>query len=468
MVLLWLLSLTQFLDDPIEGVVEYEGTDLKEINVKWFRDQVGYVGQEPTLFNTTIGENIKYGSPSASQEEIEEAAKKANAHDFIMSFPNGYDTEVGENALQVSGGQKQRIAIARAIIKKPKILLLDEATSALDTESERIVQEAIDKLMESKNQTIAVIAHRLSTIQNADRIAVIADGVLQEIGSHNELITKPNGRYKRLVEFQNKTGHDKENVVKAKEEEEENDIIDASLHGNEDEEDKAKLKAQTQRARVLAKDDIGLFFIGSIGAVLAGIVFPGWGVVFAFMVDLLFHPVFNCDEDSVGTTPWTEGLDSCQDYWDKESDWLKDLTMKVTYGWIGLMCSTVFGNVILFYGFGTATEKMSKRIRDAVFTALLRQEVSYYDTHSVANLSTQIEDDAAMIFSFSGEPIRTMTMTTASVLVGLVLSFCYMWPFALLTMAILPAMGFGAYVEMQMVSRKNYTTIVLRKECHTN
>lgn len=448
----WIL----FTDDPIEGSVQYEGTDLKEINIKWYRDQIGYVGQEPTLFNTSIGENIKYGYPNATQEEIEEAARQANAHDFIMSFPNGYATEVGENATQVSGGQKQRIAIARAILKKPKILLLDEATSALDTESERVVQTAIDGLMASKSQTIIVIAHRLSTIENADRIAVIADGVLQEIGPHNELIKNPKGRYRRLVEFQGMTGMEKKRETKKdSEEEDENELIDVSLHGDIDaEEDKEQVKKQATRAKSLAAGNYGLYFIGSIGAVLAGLVFPGWGLVFAFMIDLLFHPVFGCDEVGEGGISLngvgvTSEFNSCQEYWDHEAEWLRQESFNVSYWWLGLCGATVFGNMLLFYGFGTATERINKTVRDKVFTALLRQDISYYDTHSVANLSTQIEEDAAMIFSFSGEPIRTMVMTTSSVVVGLIMSFVYMWPFAALTMAILPAMGFGAYVEMR-------------------
>lgn len=442
--------------DPLQGSVEYEGTDLKDINIKWYRDQIGFVSQEPTLFNTTIGENIKYGYPEASISEIEEAAKQANAHNFIMSFPNGYATEVGENSTQVSGGQKQRIAIARAILKKPKILILDEATSALDNESERVVQSAIDNLMASKNQTIVVIAHRLSTIQNADRIAVVADGVLQEIGSHNDLIGKKDGRYKRLVEFQNMTGNEKKTAISSKkDDEDEEGLIDTSVHndGESDEDkkkDKQKQKAHSSRARSLAKGECGLFFIGGIGAILAGLVFPGWGVVFAFMIDLLFHPVFPCDESTVGTDEFTQGFDNCQDYWDDESDWLKKMSMNVTWAWIGLIGSTLVGNVLLFYGFGTAEQRMNKRVRDAVFTALMKQDISYYDTHSIANLSAQIEDDAAMLSSFSGEPIRSFTMSVASVLVGLALSFYCMWPFALLTLAILPAMGFGAHMEMKM------------------
>lgn len=267
--------------DPISGSVLYEGQDLKDLNIKWYRDQIGLVSQEPTLFNTTIRENIKYGLPDATQEQIEEAAKKANAHDFIMAFPLGYDTEVGESATQISGGQKQRIAIARAILKKPKILLLDEATSALDTESERVVQSAIDSLMESKNQTIVVIAHRLSTIQTADRIAVVADGVVKEIGTHDHLMSKPNGRYKRLVEFHNMSGTDKKEAVGEKKEEDVDisKLIDSSIHGEETEFDKKqKEKAYNARARSLSRPDTFYFVIGCFGAILAGIIFPGWGV----------------------------------------------------------------------------------------------------------------------------------------------------------------------------------------------
>lgn len=434
--------------DPLSGSVHFEGTNLKDLNVQWLRDQLGFVSQEPTLFNTTIGENIKYGFPSATQSDIEAAAKQANAHDFIMSFPKGYDTKVGENATQVSGGQKQRIAIARALIKKPKCLLLDEATSALDSKSEAIVQEAIDQLMASKNQTVIIIAHRLSTIRNADRIAVVADGVIKEIGPHNYLMSKSDGRYKRLVQFNNLGGGMKDKKTK-KEQDDKDDKKDDKMD-EEEEIGKEKAKELAGRAKTLAKGEWGLFFIGGIGAVFAGLFFPGMGIVFAFMLELLFRQVHPCVDGTVSIYGFTMEYDSCQAYWDGEADTLTRQSYYISLAWAGLIASTIVGNVLLYYGFGTATEKMNKRVRDAVFTALMKQEVAYYDSNPIGNLSSQIEDDAAMMHSFSGEPIRTLVMSTASVLVGLVVAFCYMWPFALVFLGILPFMGFGAYMEMKM------------------
>merc|ERR1711937_579649 len=201
-----IMGLIERFYDPDDGSVEYFGENVQDLNVKWYRDQIGYVGQEPTLFDATIAQNIAYGAPGATRDEIIEAAKQANAYDFIMNFPDGFDTPIsGGSATQLSGGQKQRVAIARALVKKPEILLLDEATSALDNESERIVQEALNKLMESKDRTCIVIAHRLSTIRNANRIAFIGDGIVKEIGSHDELMERPNGKYRRLVESQGRT-----------------------------------------------------------------------------------------------------------------------------------------------------------------------------------------------------------------------------------------------------------------------
>ena len=175
------------------------GLNVKDWNLKWLRQNIGVVSQEPVLFNTTIAENIRYGKEDATLEELKEAAKMSNAHNFISDLPNGYDTNVGEGGTQLSGGQKQRVAIARALISNPRILLLDEATSALDTESEAIVQEALDKARQGR--TTIVIAHRLSTIQNADYICAVDKGRVMEVGTHSQLMEKK-GIYYDLVQAQ--------------------------------------------------------------------------------------------------------------------------------------------------------------------------------------------------------------------------------------------------------------------------
>ena len=179
--------------------ITIDGHDIQTLNLRWLRSNIGVVSQEPVLFNTTIAENIRYGKESATMAEIEAAAKNANAHNFIKQLPEGYNTFVGERGTQLSGGQKQRIAIARALVRDPKILLLDEATSALDTQSEKVVQDALDKAREGR--TTIVIAHRLSTIQTADVIASIEAGRVVEMGPHSELMDNE-GLYYELVTAQ--------------------------------------------------------------------------------------------------------------------------------------------------------------------------------------------------------------------------------------------------------------------------
>jgi ABC-type multidrug transport system fused ATPase/permease subunit len=183
-----------------EGKIYIDDIPVNEFDLGTYRSQVALVPQDIILFGGTIRENIRYSKPNATDEEILEAAQKANAHDFIMEFPEQYDTVVGERGTKLSGGQRQRIAIARAVLSDPAILLLDEATSSLDSESERLVQDALDKLM--MGRTSIVIAHRLSTIRNADKILVIDKGELKESGTHEELIRKEQGLYRYLTELQ--------------------------------------------------------------------------------------------------------------------------------------------------------------------------------------------------------------------------------------------------------------------------
>jgi ATP-binding cassette subfamily B protein/subfamily B ATP-binding cassette protein MsbA len=194
-----LVNLIPRFYEILEGSIKVNGTDIKNYSLEDYRKHIGIVPQETFLFSGTIASNISYGRDNATMDEVIEAAKMANAYDFIMEFENGFDTEVGERGTMISGGQKQRIAIARALIQNPEIMILDEATSALDTESERLVQDALDKLM--KGRTTFVIAHRLSTIINADKIVVMEKGEIIENGSHDELL-KRDGRYKKLYETQ--------------------------------------------------------------------------------------------------------------------------------------------------------------------------------------------------------------------------------------------------------------------------
>jgi ABC transporter fused permease/ATP-binding protein len=195
-----IISLLLRFYDPKPGEILMDGRPAADYPLAWLRNQMSIVPQEAMLFGGTIYENIAYGRPGATEAEIMEAARQAHAHEFIAPFPEGYQTLVGERGVKLSGGQRQRVAIARAILKNPAILILDEATSSLDSESERLVQLALDKLME--NRTTFMIAHRLATVRRADRILVIQDGKLVESGTHAELNQQDNGLYRRLAELQ--------------------------------------------------------------------------------------------------------------------------------------------------------------------------------------------------------------------------------------------------------------------------
>jgi ATP-binding cassette subfamily B protein len=193
--------------EPSGGEILFDHQNSQQYSLKAIRNETGLVSQEPVLVSETLYENIRYGKPDASQEEIIDAAKKAFAHDFIKSFPEGYNTLVGERGVQLSGGQKQRVAIARAILKNPRLLILDEATSSLDTESEHLVQKALEEQMGKR--TTLIIAHRLSTVKRADKILVLENGKIIQVGKHEDLIKQQDGLYHKLIERQ---FHNKENL----------------------------------------------------------------------------------------------------------------------------------------------------------------------------------------------------------------------------------------------------------------
>lgn len=212
-----LVSLIEQFYAPKAGKVLLDGTPVQNIDHQYYHSKIALVAQEPTLFSGTIRENILYGIENGTDEDMMKVSEMANVHEFVSKMEKGYDTKCGEKGVQMSGGQKQRIAIARALIRDPRILILDEATSALDAESESMVQEALNRC--SRDRTVLVIAHRLSTVKNADRIAVIEKGIVTETGTHDTLMLNENGLYYKLVSKQLQP------VEKKKEEEEKADFF---------------------------------------------------------------------------------------------------------------------------------------------------------------------------------------------------------------------------------------------------
>merc|ERR1711915_223412 len=287
----------------------------------------------------------------------------------------------------------------------------------------------------------------------------------REIGTYEELMAKPNGHYKRLEALQTLgEGEARADILSkktvyasAKPEGQDGDGKKKKSSSKIDEKkieaeeiDAETAKANEKKARDLAKEEYGLFIWGSIGAFINGLTFPGQGFVFAFLIELFYQFTLPCnsDEDAVEIGEQLgKSFSTCQEYWDSTAQDMQDLSFKTLYWLVGLIACTMAGNIIMFQGFGTATERINKRVRDKTFEALIRQEVAWYDVRSVGEITSQLSDDAALIHSFSGEPIRTAVMSLSSVGAGLIVSFVFLWEFAFVALGILPFMAFGEYMQ---------------------
>ena len=494
------LQLVQRFYDPESGHVQLGGKDLHEYNLQWLRQQVGVVEQEPTLFDATIEENIGFGilGRQATKDEVVAAAKSSNAHNFIMEFPDKYATKCGEGGAQLSGGQKQRIAIARAIIKDPKILLLDEATSALDTESEKIVQAALDGLVKDKARTTIVIAHRLSTIRNADKIIVLnnADGsgaqVVEE-GNHDYLMGVEGGVYRNLVNLQvgakdggegaggagagagagaaGEEGKQQQQQQQQEEAESKDDAtpgtpqlaraesassaadLDDLLKSPRNEEHaarkKQKMKKQVSADAVLDQakqmqsevDKEELQNLYKVPFTKVWSLDSGNGPLYAL------GTVMSCVQGLIFPVYGIILSRAIKAFY--QSDPAKIRQDTIFWGGMFFVIAAVGGGTLIpqFWAFSKAAGRLASRVRSKLLRALLRQDQAFFDhpDNNTGRLTWSLAEDATLIKAATGESLMLQTQNNAGLLFGLVYAFVMSWRFALVALGgVFPLMISGA------------------------
>lgn len=440
------ISLIERFYEPLSGDILLDGINIKDLDLKWLRQQIGLVNQEPALFATSIKENILYGKDDATLEEITRAAKLSEALTFINNLPDRFDTQVGERGVQLSGGQKQRIAISRAIVKNPSILLLDEATSALDAESEKSVQEALDRVMVGR--TTVVVAHRLSTVRNADIIAVVRTGKIVETGSHEELISRPNGAYTSLVQLQEVASlhrlpsrgpnlgrplsirNSRENSIRySRELSRTTRSLGASFRSDKSggimaadgEESAESPKISSGRLYSMVGPDWPYGVLGTLCAFVCGAQMP----LFALGV--------------------TQALVSYYMDWSTTRQEVK----KIAFLFCGGAVITVIVHAITHLCFGIMGERLTLRVRERMFSAILRNEIGWFDdvNNTSSMLASRLETDATLLRTVVVDRSTILLQNLGLAITAFIIAFILNWRLTLVVMATYPLIVSGHISE---------------------
>ncbi|KAK2390919.1 ABC transporter B family member [Trifolium repens] len=431
------ISLITRFYDPVRGEIFIDSHNIKDLDLKFLRSNIGAVYQEPSLFTGTIKDNLKLGKMDADDEEIQKAAVMSNAHSFISQLPNQYLTEVGQRGVQVSGGQKQRIAIARAILKNPPILLLDEATSALDSESEKLVQEALDTAMQGR--TVILIAHRLSTVVNADMIAVVENGQIVETGTHQSLLDTSKF-YSTLFSMQNlesspelrttvsknKSAHQEASIDETRPLPDEEREVQRDLTVTEPsvlrEQNKMSIREENIFFRIwfdLKKKELVKIAIGSFAAAFSGISKPFFG----------FYII------TIGVA-----------YFEEDAKRKVGMYSAIFSG-IGLL--SLFSHTFQHYFFGVVGEKAMSNFRLALYSGVLSNEVGWFDKpeNTVGSLTSRIISDTAMVKIIIADRMSVIVQCVSSILIATVVSMYVNWRMGLVAWAVMPCHFIGGLIQ---------------------
>ncbi|KAM0895970.1 hypothetical protein ACQ4PT_023491 [Festuca glaucescens] len=476
------VSLVERFYDPQSGEVLIDGVDIRRMNLGWIRGKIGLVSQEPVLFSSTIRENIAYGKDDLTLEEIKRAIEFANAANFIDKLPNGLETMVGDHGTQLSGGQKQRIAIARAIIKNPRILLLDEATSALDMESERVVQEALDRVM--LERTIIIVAHRLSTVKNADVISVLQHGKIVEQGSHVQLVKKPEGAYSQLILLQETlqeseapnvdpdvmmlNSFDSRSIGRKPRSQSSSfrrstskgssfghsgrrpcpapfDLPDPMefKNGQDIEETAEKISSGRKKAPIgrlfyLNRPEAFVLALGSIIAVVHGFIFPVYGILISSAVKTFYEP---------------------------PAELLKDSRF-----WAGMFAMLGASTLVLIpvenFLFGLAGGKLVERIRSLTFRSVMHQDINWFDKpqHSSGAIGARLSTDTLNVKRLVGDNLALNIQLLSTIIASFTIAMVANWKLALIITVVVPLVGFQGYAQMKFLKGLNKSAKVKYEE----